>query len=179
FSYENVEAQESGLSEVQEVSLRGIEKYLDQDDSSFDFAKAQEDPSIDDKTLEDFSAGLLTQGWDVRASDAALLELNKKSDEISPHLTSLRSACEGRNGVQKFPPAVLLNSCTASAVQNALGAGAGVAGIAAIITAETGAGPALAGTIAGVLAINAGVIGLCNSWGHGVKIFSGGVCWSQ
>ncbi|WP_156801782.1 hypothetical protein, partial [Corynebacterium mastitidis] len=170
FSYEEMEAQESGLDERQEASFRSIEKYLDKDSSSFDFSKAQEDPSIDEETLEDFSVGLISQGWNVQASESTLSDLNDKSEELYPHTVALRAACEGRNGFQKFPPAILLSSCAASAVQNAYAAGAGVAGIAAVLTAETGVGPALAGTIAGILAINSGIIGLCNSWGHGVKI---------
>ena len=64
-------------------------------------------------------------------------------------------------------------------MQNAYTAGAGVAGLAAFITAETGVGPVIAGGIAGLLAVSSGLVGLCNSWGHGVKIFVGGGCWSQ
>lgn len=167
------------LTEEQKVSFQALEAYLLQQDRTLDYERAMKDPAIPQEVLDDFAAGLETQGWEIKASPSDLARIQEKAIAIAPAMANLRAACGGRNGLQPLPPAVLLNSCAASAVQNAYASGAGAAAIAAIITAQTGAGPLLAGTIAGILTISSGLIGLCNSWGQGVKIFATGGCWSQ
>ena len=42
-----------------------------------------------------------------------------------------------------------------------------------------GVGAVLAGAIAGVLAAESGILGICGSWNRGIRLFPGGVCWSQ
>jgi len=59
----------------------------------------------------------------------------------------------GRNGVET--PTALMDSCASEAVQNAL----------------NGVGAAVAGAIAAFLWAQGGLIGVCNSWGTGVRMF--------
>lgn len=175
----SVSEKESLLTPEERASFESMEKYIDVENTTFDYSHAKSNSSIDSAVLDEYSAALLSQGWDIDADSSDLVLLQEEATRIEPALTQLRAACEGRNGFQITPPAVLLNSCSATAVQNAYTAGAGAAGLAAFITSETGVGPVIAGGIAGLLAVSSGLVGLCNSWGHGVKIFVGGGCWSQ
>jgi hypothetical protein len=87
-------------------------------------------------------------------------------------LAAAKAKCYGVNNysVQWFGDQLKINSCVTSAVIGALSAGAGVAGIVAVITSETGIGGIAAGLIAGILAIGAGVLATCGSRGNGTII---------
>ena len=65
---------------------------------------------------------------------------------------------------------IFLDSCQADRLSGALAAGASVTFLAGMITAETGAGPAVAGAIAGVLGFYGGLTQICNSWDTGIAI---------
>ncbi|QTH60493.1 hypothetical protein J5O04_05110 [Corynebacterium hindlerae] len=166
---------------VEEVlkTLEQLEPYVSTKSKELDFESAKSNPLVDNNILSEYSAALVSQGWNVKASESDLITIQSQASEVLPTMTALRNSCEGRNGFEAIPPAILLDSCAATAVQNAYNSGAGVAAIAALLTAQTGVGPLLAGAIAGALATQSGIVGLCNSWGHGVKLFPGGACWSQ
>ena len=160
-------AEDSNLTVAEEASFRAMDRYVDFEHARFDSG-----------VLNEFSGTLLAQGWNVDADESDLAILEREADAIEPAI-QFYDACQGRNGFQKLPPGVLLNSCAASALQNAYAAGAGVAALAALITAETGVGGVLAGAIAGVLAAESGILGICGSWNRGIRLFPGGICWSQ
>lgn len=172
-------AEKGELTPAQEESFQALESHLYANEKRFDLTNAKSDLRIEPEMAVEFAAGLLIQGWEVDGAESGDPALIEATERLEPHLEQVRSACAGKNGFQALPPAVLLNSCAASAVQNAYASGAGIAGIAAVITAETGVGAVVAGTIAGILAASSGLVGLCNSWGRGVKVFATGGCWSQ
>ena len=95
------------------------------------------------------------------------------------------ASCEGRSGWRAAWPTIFLDSCQADRLSGALAAGASAAALAGLITAETGAGPAVAGAIAAALTVYGGLTGLCNSWGNGIQIIyvpnvpGSLICWSQ
>ena len=171
-------AEDSNLTVAEEASFRAMDRYVDFEHARFDYRAAQSDPDVDSGVLNEFSGTLLAQGWNVDADESDLAILEREADAIEPAI-QFYDACLGRNGFQKLPPGILLNSCAASALQNAYAAGAGVAALAALITAETGVGGFLAGAIAGGLAAESGILGICGSWNRGIRLFPGGICWSQ
>ena len=80
------------------------------------------------------------------------------------------ASCEGRSGWRAAWPTIFLDSCQADRLSGALAAGASAAALAGLITAETGAGPADAGAIAGVLGFYGSLSMICNSWDTGIAI---------
>ncbi|RKR75111.1 hypothetical protein [Frondihabitans australicus] len=116
--------------------------------------------------VREFAAGYAASGGQiVRATpDAALSSM--MNDIPMPR------ACAGKNrqdttGLQSN---VYIDSCVTQRVISLMGSGAGLAGIVAAVTAATGAGPIVAGVIAGLLGIGAGVLGSCSAKGRGVAI---------
>ena len=109
------------------------------------------------------AAGGSVSGIAVKRSDVAV---------GTNAIAAAKAKCAGVNNysVQWFGDQLKINSCVVQNVIGALTAGAGAAGIAAIILAETGIGGAAAGVIAGLLAIGAGVLTSCASSGRGVII---------
>lgn len=168
------------ISSISEEEFQSIRKDIDSlqrldpyfKNGTIDYAAAVSDDSIDKKVLDEYTSAL-------QASSDTM-----HPDSPTSAVIKAMSACKGKNGWRAFWPTVFLNSCNASAVSNALNSGAGVAAVAAAITSYTGAGPVVAGAIAGALATYGGVYGLCNSWGRGIQLFLNPVnalpaCWSQ
>ena len=154
------------------------------DNLVLDYGAASADPAVKRATLDDFAVGLIAGGGSVVGAGSVANQLAKAAERLSANLDAAILACEGRNGWRNFWPTIFLDSCNSNALAAAMAAGAGVAALAALITAATGAGPVVAGTIAAALGIYSALVALCNSWGHGIQIFVnplGGtpVCWSQ
>lgn len=94
--------------------------------------------------------------------------------------------CAGRNGVRTYSSwwqgtvtVVMLNSCNANRLANALWVGAGIATLVGILSV---AGAVPAGIAGAVLAIGAGAIGWCTSNGTGLEIhkaYYGSWCTNQ
>src|SRR5699024_7602999 len=83
------------------------------------------------------------------------------------------TTCQGQSGYAWLPsPRVSLTSCQASSLSSTLTAASGVGGIAAYLTVATGAPGAVVAVIAGALVIYSGLVGLCNSSGRGIVLFS-------
>ena len=175
-------AQTQAAIKAAQAELTPVYKYLSAD-LELDYAAASADPSVKRATLDDFSAGLIAGGGKVVGAGPAADRIAKAAERITASLNASILSCEGRNGWRNFWPTVFLDSCNASALSNLMNVGAGVAAIAALLSAATGAGAAVAGAIAAVLALYGSLLSLCNSWGHGVQIFLNPfgtpVCWSQ
>lgn len=160
------------LTEQEVANLEILETHIDAA-GQLDFEAAAGDPRLDEQFLLDFTEGYalvvnhgptntgVTGGAQSRSSAAAT------------------SSCAGVNGVAGQQ--VFLDSCNAGALSSSMAAGAGVATLTAIITAATGAGLIVAGSIAGGLALASSLTSLCNSWGRGIFINVGTppFCWSQ
>ncbi|CAQ01967.1 putative integral membrane protein [Clavibacter sepedonicus] len=84
----------------------------------------------------------------------------------------LDSRCAGvtNYSTQWFGRQLKLNSCDTSRLIAALAVGAGIATLAAIVTAETGVGAIAGGVIAALLSIGAGAIAFCAADGNGVIV---------
>lgn len=174
-----IETQAIASHQAEFRELEKLEPYVNTTDHSLNYDGAKNEVGADPQILDEYAAALISQGWVVEAHESDIQSLRVKAEEMKPVTTALRAGCEGRNGYEGFPPAILLNSCSAEAVEKALAGGIGVAGLAGTITAETGVGPVAAAAVAAVLAVQASLVGICNSWKHGIKIFLNGTCWSQ
>lgn len=115
--------------------MEQLEPYVFTKSKELDFESAKSNPLVDNNILSEYSAALASQGWAVKASESDLIAIQSQASEVLPTMTALRNSCEGRNGFEAVPPAILLDSCAATAVQNAYSSGAGVAAIAALLTA--------------------------------------------
>ncbi len=131
-------------------------------------ASAALDMGADPATVEQVAAGITAAGGTVsgiavKASDVAA---------GTAAIAASRASCAGQTSysIQWFGYQLKLNSCVTNAVIGGLSAGAGAAGIAAIIASETGIGGLAGGLLAGILAIGAGVLGICASSGNGVIV---------
>ncbi|QPK79562.1 hypothetical protein G7Y31_02295 [Corynebacterium lizhenjunii] len=162
-----------------EATFEALERYVHLGHDIFDYSGASRDPMVEEELLEEYAAVLMVEGWQIQGTASELVGLTEKAELHEQASIAFRAACGGRNGFQAAPPAVLLDSCAATALQNAYAAGSGVAGLAALITSYTGAGPLIAGSIASMMVIASGLVGVCNSWGRGIKVFATGGCWSQ
>ena len=171
--------EKSNLTAEEKASFEALEKFVNEKEKTLDYKGAKADARIDDNVLKEYAGGLQASGWKVESVESDTQAVQESANRLAPTVETLEDSCKGENGFQLLPPAVLLDSCAASALQNAYAAGAGSAGLAALITAETGAGPILAGAVAAVLTLQSGIYGICNSWGNGIKIFPLGLCWSQ
>lgn len=173
-------ASSTSSSEIPPQIADGLEQLAAYEDSGeFDFAAAKSDPDIDMEILQEFSVGYEAGGGSLNISDedrqAAMAQSGLETEDI----TALAS-CNGTNG--HTAGTLLLDSCNADVVSGLLTAGAGIATIAAAITAATGVGAVVAGTIAGILAVYSGLTTICNAWDNGIYIFYSNTppaCWSQ
>lgn len=171
--------EKSNLSPEEKASFEALDKFVDQKEKTLDYKGAKADAKIDDNVLKDYAAGLQASGWKVESVGSDAQAIQESADQLAPTAEKLEASCKGKNGFQKAPPAILLNSCAASELQQAYQAGANGAKLAALITSETGAGAAIAGAVGTALTIGSGVVGMCNAWDSGIKIYPGGICWAQ
>lgn len=171
--------EKSNLSPEEKASFEALDKFVDQKAKTLDYKGAKADAKIDDNVLKDYAAGLQASGWKVESVGSDAQAIQESADQLAPTVENLEASCNGKNGVQSFPPAVLLDSCAATALQNAYVVGAGVSGLAGIITSETGAGAVIGGTIAAALTAASGLVGMCNAWDKGVKLYTTAICRSQ
>lgn len=91
-------------------------------------------------------------------------------DLLSSQNVSTSSAAAGGFSAHWWGVEIWLNGAAAAELQKALGGTSGVAGGAAALTALTGVGGVVAGTVAGVLSAGAGLATLCNWNGNGLTI---------
>lgn len=176
-----------------QIALERIATYYDNDAALLDYARASEDETVDPKVLDDFAVGTIIAGGtvaggaeDVEALTASAAGLQAQFVFVgaTPSNDFGLMACEGRNGYRNFWPTIFLDSCNSAALANLMAAGASAAALAAMFMVETGVGAAVAGYIAGVLALFGSIYNLCNSWGRGIQIIINpvspvAVCWSQ
>lgn len=120
---------------------------------------------VSEELINDFATGWSSAGRSVSgaAVDTALVERARTAQ------ASVRT-CVGKNrldytGIQIN---LYLNSCKAASVLGLVNSGAGIAVIAAAVTAATGVGALAAGVIAGVLGVSAGVLTSCTARGRGI-----------
>lgn len=175
-------------TEAIKAEVAALKKYLSKD-LELDYTAAAGDPRISRATLDEYATWYMAAGETVLGATADVVALESAVSNVEEELAAVSSgegvsilACSGRNGWRTWYPTVFLDSCATNAVISAYAIGAGVAGMAALITAWTGAGPAIAGVIAGALSVSGGIVGLCGSWGRGIQVFVapwGSVCWSQ
>ena len=147
--------------------MQALENHIA--DGTLDYQAAKADPAITDATLDDFTAGYIVAGGQLSAPDSAPPEVRDRAAALAPYAEEFAS-CEGRSGWRAVWPTIFLDSCQADRLSGALAAGASVTFLAGMITAETGAGPAVAGAIAGVLGFYGGLTQICNSWDTGIAI---------
>jgi hypothetical protein len=127
------------------------------------------------ETVREVATGIVAAGGTVSgvSVDASAVRVAREAVQLS--------SCVGVNdySTQWFGHQLKLDSCNTSRLIGALAVGAGAAGIAALITAWTGAGPVVAGVIAGVLTIGGGAIAICAADGDGLILDQGwnGVPW--
>lgn len=176
------------MTEVQSAELEAevarISTHLN-DALELDYASAFADDQISRTTLDEFAIGIAAGGGTVIGAGAASQKIESNASRLTDHVESddaVTLACEGRNGWAAVPPTIYLSSCNAAALSSALAAGAAIATITALIISWTGAGAAVAGVVAAALALYSSVYAICNSWGHGIRIYvvtTLPVCWSQ
>ena len=147
--------------------MQALENHIA--DGTLDYQAAKADPAITDATLDDFTAGYIVAGGRLSVPDSAPPEVRDRVAALAPYAEEFAS-CEGRSGWRAVWPTIFLDSCQADLLSGALAAGASVTFLAGMITAETGAGPAVAGAIAGVLGFYGGLTQICNSWDTGIAI---------
>lgn len=157
-----------------------LSAYTDEESASFDYEKAQKESRISETQLNEYAGTLLAFGWKVNASATDSEALQNQANSV-PLPTSYRGACEGSNGFVLNPPHLLLNSCVADRLSAMQEAGASTTELAAAAAALTGLElPAAAlAILGGVMGLQSSLSSLCNSWGHGIKLYPGGICWSQ
>jgi hypothetical protein len=111
----------------------------------------------------DFADGYAAGGGAVRnaAPDPEVVERLRAID---------LAGCSGRNSfdITGAQANLYLNSCVANDLSGKLAQGAGLAALIALITSATGAGPAVAGIVAGLLTIGSGAVVSCNARGRGI-----------
>jgi hypothetical protein len=176
------------MSEAQAADLEAevarIATFLN-DKRELDYTSAAADAQVSRATLNDFAIGIVAGGGSVTGPATNVRTIESAAAHLAAEIegdSATALACEGRNGWASVPPTIYLSSCNASALSAALAAGAAVATIAALIVSWTGAGAAVAGAIAAALALYSSIYALCNSWGHGIRIYvvtTLPVCWSQ
>ena len=147
--------------------MQALENHIA--DGTLDYQAAKADPAITDAALDDFTAGYIAAGGRLSAPDSAPPEVRDRAADLAPYAEEFAS-CEGRSGWRAVWPTIFLDSCQADLLSGALAAGASVAGLAGLITAETGAGPVVAEAIAGVLGFYGSLSMICNSWDTGIVI---------
>lgn len=115
--------------------------------------------------IDDFATGWSAEGGSVTgaAVDTAVVERARTAQ------ASVRS-CVGKNRLDDAGIQInlYLNPCKAASVLGLVTSGAGIAVIAAAVTAATGVGALAAGVIAGVLGVSAGVLTSCTARGRGI-----------
>ncbi|MFD7022104.1 hypothetical protein [Promicromonospora sukumoe] len=174
---------EADVAEL-EAQVALIQTHLSQD-LQLDYGTAVVDGRINRATLKDFAIGIVAGGGSVTGAGNDAQAIDSGASDLVAHVGgdgAATLACEGRNGFASVPPTIYLSSCNASALSSAMAAGAAIATIAALIISWTGAGAAVAGVIAAALGLYSSIYALCNSWGHGIRIYvvtSFPVCWSQ
>lgn len=156
-----------------------LDRYTYPDTKVFDLDGAlAQDEELEAEAFE-LASVLEAFGWDIHSTNPEYLGNVSTQASAQANLVRPFSNCNGRNGAQLVPPAILLNSCAASALQNAITGGASAVELAGTLTAVTGVSLALATPIAIGLAAQASLIGICGSWGNGIRLFPNGMCWSQ
>jgi hypothetical protein len=127
---------------------------------------------IDSETVRQVATGIVAGGGIVTGIAVDAASVARTSGAVVVATAASRARCMGRTNysVQWFGDQLKLNSCDAARVISAMSAGAGVAGLAAIIASDTGVGGIAGGVIAGVLAIGAGLLGSCAANGTGVIV---------
>ncbi|GAA2218836.1 hypothetical protein GCM10010413_06050 [Promicromonospora sukumoe] len=174
---------EADVAEL-EAQVALIQTHLSQD-LQLDYGTAVADDQINRATLKDFAIGIVAGGGSVTGAGTDAQAIDSGASDLVAHVGgdgAAALACEGRNGFASVPPTIYLSSCNASALSSAMAAGAAIATIGALIISWTGAGAAVAGVIAAALGLYSSIYALCNSWGHGIRIYvvtSFPVCWSQ
>ena len=174
---------EADVAEL-EAQVARIQPHLSED-LQLDYAAAVADGQIDKTTLKDFAIGIVAGGGSVSHAGPDAQAIESAASRLVAQVGGDGAAilaCEGRNGWASVPPTIYLSSCNASALSSAMAAGAAIATIAALIISWTGAGAAVAGVIAAALGLYSSIYALCNSWGHGIRIYvvtTFPVCWSQ
>lgn len=126
----------------------------------------------DPSTVQQVAVGVVAGGGSVSGVAVDAASIARTANQLAAVRAASRANCAGQTNysTQWFGHQLKLNSCDANRVIAAMSAGAGVAGLAAIITSETGVGGIAGGVIAGVLAIGAGALGWCAANGTGVII---------
>lgn len=173
----------SQLSDWEEQQLMELESHFH--GSEFDYFSARVDADLDQEFLSEFAVAYYA-GLNGNGSQALLAQkdaMTALGSERVGAVTKAASACAGRTGWRAFWPTIFLNSCQASALSSSLSGGAGVAGIAGLLTSWTGAGPLVSGVVAGALVVYSSLYSLCNSWGTGIQLFLNPagipICWAQ
>jgi hypothetical protein len=149
---------------ISESEWATLDSSIDVRSHVFDGASAARN-GVDAAIVNDFATG-----W-VAAGNTAIHATVDQSKVESFGLTTLNvQGCAGKNRVDYtgLQLNMYLNSCNSSKIVGMVTAGAGVASIAAVITSWTGAGGAIAGVLAGVVAISAGVLTTCSAKGRGI-----------
>ncbi|WP_144760968.1 hypothetical protein [Curtobacterium sp. 9128] len=153
-------AADQAPSAVSDSSWSALDRAID--GSTFDGRTALE-AGVDPALVEDFATGWAITGKPTENVDVDV-DLVRELGQISAR------ACSGKNrldytGIQLN---AYLDSCNSSKLLGMVQQAAGVGVIAAAITSWTGVGGLAAGTIAGALAISAGVLQVCSSNGRGI-----------
>lgn len=156
-----------------------LDHYTYPDTMVFDLDGAlAQDEDLEAEALE-LASVLEAFGWSIQSTNPEYLENVSVKSSAQAGIVQPFSNCNGKNGSQLVPPAILLDSCAASALQNAITGGATAVELAGTLTAITGVSLALATPIAIGLVAQASLIGICGSWGNGIRLFPNGMCWSQ
>lgn len=124
---------------------------------------------VSQRIIDEYALGLTLSGGSVVGVSKAGLAATVSA---APALQALaKSSCRGRNntGTAVWGPYIQLDSCNTNRLIAALGAGAGVATVAALLSGAVGVGLA-AGVVAAVLAIGGGAVAFCAADGNGVVL---------
>ncbi|WP_144413480.1 hypothetical protein [Corynebacterium epidermidicanis] len=166
-------------TDAQTEHLKLLDPYVHPDEKVFNL----KDAIAKDRSLEHDAIELASVyhgfGWSITTANEE--QLSRVSTRAATRTSTIQpfSNCNGRNGFQPMPPAALLDSCASSALQNSIAAGATVVELAGLLSSYTGISLAVATPIAIGLAAQASLMGVCGSWGNGIRLFSNGMCWSQ
>lgn len=112
--------------------------------------------------VEEFASGYVAGGGTVK-------NVRVDADEVTALQAIGIDGCAGKNSfdITGLQANLYMNSCVSNDVAGKLTQGAGVAAVAALISAETGVGAVAGGIVAGLLTIGAGALASCNAKGKG------------
>jgi len=152
-----------GVSDAQMRYLKLIDRQMDHDGVfSVDRAVAL---GVPHSVAQEFAVGLEVADVPFQAQGDDRDSVLQRVEALD--LTPL--ACVGRNGFEA--PTFLLDSCNANLLSGMMNSGAGVVAIAGVLSGWTGASAAACAVLAGFLSVQGGLVGVCNSWGTGVRMF--------